>query len=542
LTTLFCQITEHEKNENFIKIWGLLKYHHPEISNGKFDFNADFIKEYQKLKTIKSKEEFSKEMIQWIEIYGLKNLKIKENPYTKTLFTKNVSFEWINSSGFSPKLSEILNNLKNNIKYNNYYAKVKKLSSSIDFSNDSPLPGFDALKKEHRLLFLASFWNAMHYWNVNIYLTDVPWKNVLRESLSDFNETGKENFEKAKEKLFSKLNDSHSDYPYSHTLTSIDKYPNFGGRIINDSLVITTIFNEKEFDEENLTIGDIIYTINNTNIKDFYQNKYSATISASNKNYLKRAIERTYLLASNHDSIAVQILKKNGENVAQYIKLSALKYPAEKYVRLRAPISENWKELTPRIGYINLNTIDKKGLTTAFDKFENSKGIVIDLRNYPTNITAFDVAKHLYPKEKIFLKGLASVQPAYGKYDFKPALNIINNPFKVGKNTKNYYKGIVVLLVDRTTASKAEWIGMAIQASPNCTTIGEQTFGAVMNRNTIKLLDATTIDFTGVGAFYPNDEGVQRKGLKLDLEIKEKALNYDDNLYIATAIKLINDN
>jgi carboxyl-terminal processing protease len=82
-------------------------------------------------------------------------------------------------------------------------------------------------------------------------------------------------------------------------------------------------------------------------------------------------------------------------------------------------------------------------------------------------------------------------------------------------------------------------MGITIQASPNCITIGEQTFGAVMNRNQILLINGTTIDFTGVGAFYPNDQSLQRKNLKLDYEIKESALQDDNNLYIEKATKLI---
>ncbi|WP_121666522.1 S41 family peptidase [Mesonia aquimarina] len=539
-TNTFSQINEKEKNESFIKIWGLLKYYHPEISDGEFNFNKEFIKEYQKLELIETKEAFDKEMSDWIESYGIDDFVTKENNTQDNLFTENYHFEWINESNYNSKLISLLNRLRNNTNYNSYYAKVKKLSSSVDFSNEIPLENFDYSKKEHRLLFLASFWNAMKYWNVNIYLTDTPWEKVLYQLIPVFTAKGKENFEKAKENLFSKLNDSHSDYKYSYTLNLLNKFPNFGGKIINDSLVITSVFNEKKFQEDSLSKGDIIYAINDISLKEYYQNKFSEVISVSNQNYLKRAIEKTYLLASAKDSILVNILKTNGEHIKKYIQLSPLKYVAEKYMRLRPSKTENWKKLNTAIGYINLNYIDKKQLKKAFKHFNLFKGIIIDLRNYPRNIGTSDIAKHLYPEKTTFVKALTSIKPSYGEYDSTTALSFINNPFKAGRRNKAYFKGEVVLLVDRKTASKAEWIGMAIQASPNCTTIGEQTFGAVMNRNQIPLIDGTTIDFTGVGAFYPNDEGVQRRGLKLDYEIKESALHYNKNLYIEKAIELIN--
>ncbi|MEE9361096.1 MAG: S41 family peptidase [Cellulophaga sp.] len=536
----FSQISESDKNENFIKIWGLLKYYHPEISDGKFNFNREFINEYQKLKLTETKEDFNNEMIHWIEGYGMEKLTSEETENSDEVFDKNVNFEWINEINFNTKLTKLLNKLKNNNNYNYHYAEAKKLSSSVDFSNEIAFLDFDYSKKEHRLLFLASFWNAMKYWNVNIYLTDIPWEKVLKKSISEFSINSKENFEKAKEKLFSRMNDSHSNYQYSHTLNSLSKFPNFGGRIINDSLVITSIYNKKIFKKDSLTIGDIIYTINDTKLKEYFQNKFSEVISVSNQNYLKRAIEKTYLLASNKDSILVNILKTNGQIIKQYIQLSSLKYPAEKYIRLRPLKTENWKELNIEIGLINLNNIDKKELKQAFNHFKTFKGIIIDLRNYPRNIGASEIAKYLYPKKNKFLKALISIRPSYGDYGSNSALSFINNPFKAGKRNKGFFKGKVILLVDRTTASKAEWIGMAIQSSPNCITIGEQTFGAVMNRNEIPLIDGTSIDFTGVGAFYPNDESVQRKGLKLNYEIKESASSYDANLYIEKAIKLIN--
>jgi carboxyl-terminal processing protease len=165
--------------------------------------------------------------------------------------------------------------------------------------------------------------------------------------------------------------------------------------------------------------------------------------------------------------------------------------------------------------------------------------VIIDLRNYPKNIGASEIVKRLYPEKTTFLKALKSIEPTYGDFVSNTALSIINNPFEAGKSHKAYFKGKVVLLVDQTTVSKAEWMGMNIQASPNCITIREQTFGAVMNRNQILLIDGTTIDFTGAGAFYLNDQSVQRKDLKLDYEIKESALQDDNNLYIEKATKLI---
>lgn len=537
------KITDNQKNENLILIWGLLKYHHPEISKGKYDFDTEFILEFEKIQLIDNQEELNNEFLNWIKKFDGINISYKSDDdfiKRKNLHSKNADFEWINNSNFNNQLIEILTRIKNNAVIGDYYASINSLNKMVGFKNETGLNNFDSTLKSHRMLFLSSFWNSMRYWNVNIYLTEQPWSEILTEMIDEFDNADKLKFELSKEKLFSKLNDSHSNYQYSTTLNSLINFPDFGGRIINDSLVIDVIFNKNKVENDAIEIGDIIYEIEGLKLRDYYLLKYQNVISASNENYLKSAIEKTYLLAAHKDSIRVELLKKNGDKQNRYIHLSKLKYFAERYVRQSPTIEVNSKIIEENIGYVNLYKINKQELKTAFKSFENTKGLIIDLRNYPEFISEANIANYLYPKKKKFLKAFAPVFPSYAEYDIEAPIKIIKDPFSSGRNNKNFYKGKVVLLVDRKTASKAEFIGMAIQQSPNCITVGEQTFGSVMNRTKVILMDKTTIDFTGMGAFYPNDERVQRNGLKIDYKIKESALNFNSNQYVEEAIKIIN--
>jgi C-terminal processing protease CtpA/Prc len=538
------KVAESQKIENLIQIWGLLKYHHPEISKGKYDFNNEFIMQFDKIQSIESKDELSAEFINWIQKFDTKKTIYQSEPdflKSKNLFTKNADFKWIEHSNYSNELVTLLNKIKNNVAVGDYYASINSLNKMVGFKNETGLNNFDASLKSHRMLFLCSFWNVMRYWNVNIYLTDQPWSEVLTEMIPEFNKNEPIDFELAKEKLFSKLNDSHSNYQYSTTLNNVKNFPAFGGRIINDSLVITDIYNQSNAEKDAIEIGDVIYAVEGVKLRDYYLSKYKEVISASNENYLKSAIEKTYLLASNNDSIQVEVLKKDGRRQSYHIQLAPLSYFGERYARLRPPkLESNWNKIRDDIGYLNLYKITKEELKTAFQSFENYKGLIIDLRNYPAAISEADIADYLYPKKMKFLKILGPLLPSYANYDIEAPLKIIADPFVAGKSNTRYFKGKVVLLVDRKTASKAEFIGMAIQQSPNCITIGEQTFGAVMNRHEIILIDKTSIDFTGMGGFYPNDEGVHRNGLKIDYEVKESAKKYNPNQYIDEAVKLIN--
>lgn len=535
-------ISEEEKIESLVRVWGLLKYQHPEVSRGKFDMDQQFLDMFEQIQSIQSREKFNLDLTQWVISFGSNRYKPDPDFHKETnLFSKNSDFLWIKNSGFSPELISFLVDLKTNRNYKNYYASVNKLSHNIEFENEKRLANFDAQNKAHRQLFLASFWNAMKYWNVNIYLSKTPWEEVLPEMIPAFMDENSVAFEQAKEKLISKISDSHGNYLYSSSLNSLTKFPDFGGRIVNDSLVVTVLFDKTGAKEDGIAMGDVIFEVNDTNLKDYYKSKFEDVISVSNENYLRSAVERSFLLAGIEDSVKVGILKKDGNTVEKYIQLKELSYPAEKYVRNRPAIKDNYKKLSEDIGYLNLHTIDNATLKTAFKEFKGTKGIIIDLRNYPRNISPGSLPGYLYPERKTFVKILTAKKPGFGHYDSKAALRFIKDPFSAGKRNKNFYKGKIILLVDRTTASQGEWIAMAIQAGPNTITMGEQTFGAVLNRNEFPLKDNTTVDFTKAGAFYPNDQSVQGTGLKIDHHILESAKDYNEDLYLQTAKDLMYD-
>jgi len=52
-------------------------------------------------------------------------------------------------------------------------------------------------------------------------------------------------------------------------------------------------------------------------------------------------------------------------------------------------------------------------------------------------------------------------------------------------------------------------------------------FAIIGDRVKITLSDKTTINFTGMGAFYPNDIGIQRNCLIIDYELKGSSINFN---------------
>lgn len=536
-------INQSEKYKQAGLVWGLLKYHHPEISKGKYNWDLEFIKLCGTIENIATQEQLNDVLLSFVTRFKgniSKNNKTKSNP---NLFLKNVDYSWIDTDVFGEGLTTELSAIKDNTTIGDYYAASDKFSKIVSFKNEKGFNTFNSSEKSHRLLVLYSFWNVIQYWNVNKYLTDEKWINVLNVLSDDFikSKTALE-FEIAKSKLITKINDSHAFYCSQIVNDSLLRYkPAFSVKRVNDSLVVDGLINKQLCVKDNIELGDVVTKINNKTVLDLQQEKLGPLLSVSNINFFKKW--GRWLLFSKNDTIEIEVLKKDGTALKKYVHLYD-KYQSSEPSFLNKKQTDKWNFIKPNIAYINLSEITSKELSVVFKEISSTKGLILDLRNYPKFITEKDIPEFIYPQKKEFVKVLFPLQnsPSLGEYNGSAPLKIISDPFKAGKENPDYYKGKVVLLVNHFTQSKAEYIGMAIQQAPNCITIGEQTAGSVMNIVSFMMPDTTEVNFTALGAFYPNGKEVQRNGLHIDHLIQESAKKYDYELYIKQAVRIIENN
>lgn len=536
---LFSQtkLSDVQKYKQAGLVWGLLKYHHPEISKGNYDWDLEFIKLFDKVEGVEDQEELNDLLLGFISKYKKSKLKLMRTN-SERLFIKNADYSWIEPIVFGEKLTHELLKIKENGNINNYYASVGKIAKFLEFKGEKGFKDFNYSIKSHRVLLLYSFWNAIQYWDVNKYLMDEKWANCLDSMTQAFiNCNTNLEFEITKTALISKLNDSHSSYYHPIFDVSFKYKPVFVVKAVNDTLLVTAIYSQTLARKDDLELGDMIIKINSKSISTSINEKLVPFVSTSNPTLLK--VWSNILLYNDTDSINVTLVKKNGTQTNRDIHLYD-KYEEELPTYLLNS-KDKFSFIKPDIAYVNLEQIAKKDLSQIFKQIANTNGLILDLRNYPKNVSGIDLAEYLYPERKEYIKVLfpMSNSPSYGEYDGESPLKLISDPFSAGSHNPDYYKGKVVLLVNRRTMSRGEIIGMGIQQAPNCITIGEQTGGAVMNIVTYMLPDKTEVNFTGLGTFYPNGEEVQRKELHIDYYVKETAKNYDPELYIKEAVKMI---
>ncbi|TKG87665.1 hypothetical protein EYV94_28080 [Puteibacter caeruleilacunae] len=106
-------IDSTKKLVSICRVWGFLKYYHPEVASGNFNWDQQLIEILPKVQKAATKEQLSKVYIDWIVSLGKvkeRNIKIRDD-----YFNHNFDLTWINDSEiFTTELSQKLEFIENN--------------------------------------------------------------------------------------------------------------------------------------------------------------------------------------------------------------------------------------------------------------------------------------------------------------------------------------------------------------------------------------------------------------------------------------------
>ncbi len=538
-------VDEQTKVKEFGLIWGFLKYHHPVLSAGKKDIDAEFIQHFHQLQNIQERTALNTFFLDWIRSYGKISNKVIA-PSEAYNFTKNQNLSWIENKAFSKELQQTLLALRSNVKNcKGHYAQLEKLTRFVSFNEEKKLKNFSPENKAHRMLTLFRFWNVINYFDVNKYLANENWNTVLENAILPFiNAHDAKTYDTVKTELISKLNDAHAFYiGKAYGLPKFKYKTPFQTKYINDTLVVTKLWNKELSQKNGVALGGMITKIEGKTVKEYIKENFKTIYNYANENTLMYRAERVALYQENKKAITVNYTEPNGsesqlKTIALFEKMNV--DVKKENVAKPAHYGQKFYEISPSTAYINFGFLEKKDLSKLLKKASKYKAIIFDLRMYPKHVDLPKLTKWLYPNRSKFIKVLFPTKvPGLGEYDADAPLSFVADPFSGGRKNKNYYKGKVFLLVNASTVSQAEYISMAIQNSPTCTTIGEETMGAVMNITSIPMPEGQQIDFTSVGAFYPDGTSVQNKGLKLDYKVTQTASQPERDMMLEKALELL---
>ena len=172
-------------------------------------------------------------------------------------------------------------------------------------------------------------------------------------------------------------------------------------RFIENQLVVTDYYINNLKSEVGLKIGDVITKINGKSIDEIIKEK-SKYYPASNTPTRLRDLSAD-LLRSNAKEIEIEFKSSDYMTQIKTLKL----YPRDSlniYRWYKTIEDKSYKMLENNIGYVTLQTIKQEDISKIKNEFKDTKGIIIDIRNYPSTFVPFSLGSYFVSSSTPFVK------------------------------------------------------------------------------------------------------------------------------------------
>ncbi|GAA4786966.1 S41 family peptidase [Olivibacter ginsenosidimutans] len=480
-------------------IWGFLKYYHPNIAKGDYNWDYELFRVLPKvLQTDATNRD--RELVEWIKGLGQFTEGKKTNQFSSVKMAPDL--DWIKNMGLSAELSMLLSTIeKAAMPEQHYYIRLQPGAGNPGFKNEQAYAKQTYPDAGFRLLALYRYWNIIQYYFPYKNLLEEDWKNVLEAFIPKvLNASDANEYTLTMLELTGRIHDTHA-FMGSSVLNNYRglRYAPLKLCFVEDKAVVTAYYDEQLGKATGLKTGDVLTAVNGKSIKDIVEErlKYYA---ASNYSTQLRNIA-TDLLRTNDSSIRVTFMRDKLE------KDTVIETFSTKEMNIYNIKQDTcFKLMDGDIAYIHNGFLKRAYLPEIWKTLKNTKGLIIDIRNYPSDFPIFELSNYLMPKPTPF------VQFTNGSIAH-PGLFTIGKTLSVGKKNGDYYKGKVVILVNEFSQSSAEYHAMAYRVHPNATVIGSTTAGADGNVSYFDLPGGIRTAISGIGVYYPDGKETQRIGI-----------------------------
>ncbi len=492
------------------RIWGFLKYYHPAVAAGEYNWDAELFRVMPSIISAKSIDERNEIFVQWIDRLG--KVKRDRNRDKETTEVKMLpDLAWIENPELGKALSKRLEMVKN--------AKRNPENYYVSFVSDSKYPSFLSEREYEnmsyyddsgmRLLCLFRCWNMVQYFYSYRYSIEKEWNAALGEFIPRFLDGYlKQDYQQAIFDLMNKLNDPWTDIQNSQMLYNGPFGQGYLAlyeiAMVDGQPVVKGYPDKDKLQSSELKIGDIILDVNNQPVKELK----NCTFQILNPSFVVTG--GIAVLHTPSQKLTVRVVR-DGKPLACEINCFTMdKYTLNLYGSIPKTLH---RFLSSDIGYIRPGTTEIDSLPDILKSFRNTKGLVIDLRHDLRSSDSIASALGAYlashPVDFAKLTRVDITQP--GRFTFMP--------LKVGKENTDYYKGKVVVLVNEATTHNTALIVMAVQVTPHAMVVGSATSGTIGDAAWGILPGDINTEFTSVGIYYPDGREI-RNGIALDLEVK----------------------
>jgi C-terminal processing protease CtpA/Prc len=495
------------------KIWGFLKYHHPKVASGDLNWDFElfrFLQRYPAELTTRQRDQL---LTEWIVSLGALpkcpdcSKKIEASAYVYA------DLKWIEDSKLSASLRRQLKAVythRNQGKH--YYIAHDANIGNPKFLHENAYANLKYPDEGYRLLSLYRFWNIIQYYFPYRDVIGEDWTGVMREFIPKMTHaTDALGYKLCTRELIGRIHDTHANLWIKDEALSTyfgNLRPAVQIKFIENQAVVTDYYHPEYGPKTGLLPGDVITAIKGIPVEEMVKKKLPM-YPASNMPTKLRDIAKD-LLRTNDTTLQLKIRR---DQVLSDVEVACFdvkkgKFRMEKDWAYNQPDS-CYRLLTPEIGYLFLGNVKSDLLPGIMEKFKDTKGLIVDIRNYPSEFVVFTLTQ--------LLKGASSEFVYFTNGHVKnPGLFTPTEPLECGGTNPDSYKGQLVILINEISQSQAEYTTMALRTVPGAIVVGSTTAGADGNVSEFSLPGGLRSMISGIGVFYPDGKPTQRVGIVPD--------------------------
>jgi Peptidase family S41 len=488
------------------RVWGLLKYHHPAVTSGQRQWDYDLFRILPAVLAAPDRAHANVALLAWIEKLGTVPPCGPCIAAPSGDISIRPALDWIHDrSLLGGPLSERLESI-----YANRTGKQFFVSTAVggtrnpNFDRERAYPQITFPDPGYQLLALFRWWNILQYWAPDRDVAGQDWPAVLADFIPKLAlAKDKGDYQLALFELIAKANDTHANL-----WSVLAARPPVGPcalpitlRFIGNKLVVYRV----DLMDGTFKPGDILDKLDGASVQSLID-KWAVYYADSNDAARQRDLAAS-LTQGACGPASIEISRND-----RPAQLAATRTELKHTFATHDEPGDTFRLLSPEVAYIKLSSIKAADLPAYFDKAKNTRGLIVDIRNYPSEFMPFAMGAYLATKPTSFVTFSFADLANPGAFSFGDGPLIEPGPV--------HYGGRVAILVDETSQSQAEYTAMALRAMPNAVVVGSTTAGADGNVSSIPLPGNLSTMISGLGVFYPDHRPTQRIGIVPDVIVR----------------------
>jgi C-terminal processing protease CtpA/Prc len=496
------------------KVWGFLKYHHPAVTRGTRHWDYELFRVLPRVLSAADRQRGDQAIVDWAQRLGSPPPCDRCSPPKAEDLHLPPDLGWIDS-GVSPALGGWLRTVhRGRSQGRQFYVSMAQSVGNPQFDRDLPYATLTFPDSGYQLLGLYRFWNIIEYWFPYRDQLDDDWDKVLAEFIPRIAAAkDKDAYQLETLALIGRVTDTHANLfsapPELRPPAGSCQLP-VVTRFVEGQAVVTGYSNATTGPATGLQVGDVIDSLDGTPVQELvrrWEPYYPASNRPTRLRDMARALTRGACAAAR-----VSIRRATGAS-----EITAERQPLANVDR-QAGLThdmpgDTFRLLSDQVAYLKLSSVQSPQTPGYIERAKGTRGLVIDIRNYPSDFVVFALGSLLVQQPTPFARFTTGDldNPGTFRWSVGPLSLTPQQP---------YYPGKIVVLVDETSLSQAEYTAMAFRAAPQAIVVGSTTAGADGNVSQIALPGGLRTAISGIGVFYPDKRPTQRIGIVPDVEVR----------------------